>query len=103
MVMHADNLEGLQQWYLSHCNEDWEPQYGISIKNLDNPGWQVTVDLVGTELQCREFKELAIKRTSEDWVHCKIAGPRDLPTFEAQGGALNLTELVEIFRRWVQE
>jgi hypothetical protein len=51
--MYADNLEWLQQWYLSHCNEDWEHQYGISIKNIDNPGWHLSVDLVGTEVQWR--------------------------------------------------
>jgi hypothetical protein len=100
--MNADALEWLQQWYLSHCNRDWEHQYGISIENLDNPGWHLTVDLVGTELQWREFQELAIERTSEDWVRCKITGTRDVPKFEAHGGALNLSEMIEIFRRWVQ-
>ena len=100
--MNTDNLEWLQRWYLSHCNEDWEHQYGISINNLDNPGWYLTVDLVGTELQWREFKEVSIKRTGEDWVHCEITGPRDLPKFVARGGALSLTEMVEIFRNWVE-
>jgi len=100
--MHADNLEWLQQWYLSHCNEDWEHQYGISIQNLDNPGWQLTVDLVGTELQWREFEEVVIKRTSKDWIRCKIVGPRDSPKFEADGGALNLTEMIDVFRCWVE-
>ena len=100
--MSADNLAWLQQWYLSHCNGDWEHQYGISIENLDNPGWHLTVDLVGTELQWREFKELAIERTSEDWVRCKIAETGDVPKFDAHGGALNLSEMIEIFRRWVQ-
>src|SRR5437588_3314313 len=72
----------------SHCNRDWEHQYGISIENLDNPGWYLPVDLLGTELRWREFKELAINRTKEDWVRRKIAGTRGSPKFEALGGAL---------------
>ena len=59
--------------------------YGISIENLDNPGWHVTVDLAGTELQWRESKEFAIERTSEDWVRCKIVGTREAPKYEAHG------------------
>jgi len=39
----------------------------FSSRTWINPGWHLTVDLVGTELQWREFKELAIERTREDW------------------------------------
>jgi hypothetical protein len=101
--MNASGLEWLQQWYRAHCNEDWEHQHGISVETLDNPGWHLTVSLVGTDLQWREFKELKIKRTDEDWVLCRILGKPDAPTFDAHGGALNLTEMIEVFRRWVQE
>jgi len=101
--MNADNLAWLQQWYLSHCNGDWEHEYGVTIETLDNPGWHLKVDLTGTELQWRRFKEVKIKRTDADWVNCRILGQPDAPIFDGHGGALNLTEIVEILRRWIQD
>ncbi|CAN5332574.1 hypothetical protein BH18ACI2_BH18ACI2_12670 [soil metagenome] len=50
-------LADLQKWYESQCNEDWEHQYGVTIGTLDNPGWTVTIDLVNTDLEGREFEE----------------------------------------------
>jgi len=101
--MSADNLAWLQQWYLSHCNGDWEHQNGVSIETLDNPGWHLTVNLTGTALQWRKFKDVRIERTELDWIDCRILGQPDAPAFHGHGGALNLTEIVEILRCWVQE
>jgi hypothetical protein len=101
--MNTDNLEWLQRWYRAHCNGDWEHQHGISVETLDNPGWQLTIDLAGTELQRREFKELKVERTGDDWVWCRILGNPDAPTFDGHCGALNLIEVIEIFRSWAQE
>ncbi len=50
-------LADLRKWYESQCNEDWEHQYGVTIGTLDNPGWTVTIDLVNTDLEGREFEE----------------------------------------------
>jgi hypothetical protein len=54
-----------------------------------------------------EYKSIANpsrskKFTREDWGRCKIAGTGDVPKFEAHGGALNLSEVIEIFSRWVR-
>jgi len=38
-------IEWLQDWYKSQCDGDWEHYYGIKIVTLDNPGWDVTVDI----------------------------------------------------------
>jgi hypothetical protein len=100
LAMSADNLDWLQRWYRAHCNGDWEHQYRISVETVDNPGWHLTVDLAGTELQWREFTELRAKRTDQDWVHCRIVEQPDAPTFDAHGGTLNLAEIIEIFRGW---
>ena len=56
----------------------------------------------GDPFAVREFSEKLRVLISEDWVHCKIVGTREVPKFEAHGGALNLSEMIEVFRRWVQ-
>ena len=93
-----EELRCLQKWYLSQCNEDWEHSYGVKIDTLDNPGWTLEIDLRETELEGVGFKPV-MRGDSEDdadWVHCKVEGEK----FFGSGGALNLTELVQIFLRW---
>ncbi|HBU98859.1 MAG TPA: hypothetical protein DEF21_13285 [Thalassospira lucentensis] len=29
-------------------NDDWEHTYGIAIGNIDNPGWSLKVEFIGT-------------------------------------------------------
>lgn len=41
----SDPLKGLQDWYCSQCNGDWEHGYGVSIETLDNPGWSLKIEL----------------------------------------------------------
>lgn len=38
-------IEWLQNWYKSQCDGDWEHYYGIKIETLDNPGWDVSIDI----------------------------------------------------------
>ncbi len=46
----------VKEWYKENCDGDWEHQYGASINTLDNPGWEVRVDLAFTELECLEIE-----------------------------------------------
>jgi hypothetical protein len=45
------SLDFLQRWYAEQCDGKWEHSYGVRIETLDNPGWQITVDLNGTGLE----------------------------------------------------
>lgn len=47
-VDDQQTLRGLERWFSSNCDGDWEHQFGIRIESLDNPGWLATVDLTGT-------------------------------------------------------
>jgi len=51
-----DPIEGIQNWYKSHCNGEWEHRSGVNIRSCDNPGWWVTIDLKDTELENRKFE-----------------------------------------------
>jgi len=36
--MNDDLLKWLQDWYAARCYGDWEHEFGINIRTLDNPG-----------------------------------------------------------------
>jgi hypothetical protein len=44
-------LKWIESWYQSQCDGDWEHEYGVSISNIDNPGWRIKIDLEGTILE----------------------------------------------------
>jgi hypothetical protein len=95
--MACNALTWLQEWYLSQCNGDWEHQYGIHIGTLDNPGWSLDVDLVGTEHEHFAFSEVRFERSEIDWVFCEVKNGK----FRAACGPVNLFEAIELFRAWV--
>ena len=51
----SDELAELQRWYQAQCDGDWEHDGGIAIGTLDNPGWQVSIYIVGTALAGQSF------------------------------------------------
>ncbi|MGY1520916.1 immunity 53 family protein [Luteimonas sp. A482] len=91
-------LQGLQDWYTSQCNEDWEHSFGVKIETLDNPGWTLEVDLRETELSGKEFSAISRGDSEDDadWIHCKVESEK----FFGSGGAGNLAELLQQFLTW---
>lgn len=96
--MASDTLAWLQRWYATQCDEDWEHTYGIRIENVDNPGWWVSIDLEETDLEEKSFAPIEIERNEQDWFFCRVKERR----FEGSGGAHNLVEILEAFRRWAE-
>lgn len=94
-----DQLTWLQCYYLSCCNGDWEHTYGIKIDTLDNPGWVLTIDLEDTILEDIPFNELRWNNNAQDWGRCIVFSK----IFKAHGGPKNLSDLITIFRNWVEE
>jgi hypothetical protein len=86
-------LDDLQRWYVAQCNGDWEHTYGVTIESLDNPGWRLTVDLVGTDLEALPDTSDRVERSEADWLVWRVADGR----FEAACGACNLGEAVAAF------
>lgn len=66
-----DSLDGLQRWYRSQCDGDWEHGAGVEIATLDNPGWTIGVSLSGTALESRPFERIKSERT-DDWLHAWV-------------------------------
>ncbi|MEZ6009903.1 MAG: immunity 53 family protein [Planctomycetota bacterium] len=89
-------LAALEDWYRSNCDGDWEHSYGLRIQTLDNPGWCVDVDLLGTALEGQDFASVHVERTEQDWLHCRV----EKGVFRGAGGPRNLREILEQFIRW---
>jgi len=93
-----DQLSRLSDWYGAQCDGDWEHTYGIKLETLDNPGWLLYIDLVGTELQDKPFTRVHRGDSEEDadWLDCKVASGK----FEAAGGVQNLPDMLDAFLSW---
>lgn len=69
------DFTSLIEWYRANCNDDWEHRYGIKLETLDNPGWLLIVDLVGTSLQGKSMPTLnegcdpAGNPMTASWIH----------------------------------
>lgn len=65
-------LNWISTWFGSHCNGDWEHENQIKISTLDNPGWSVEIDLIGTELNHLDLTGKSVEVNDDDWYDYKI-------------------------------
>ncbi|UBU13523.1 immunity 53 family protein [Nonomuraea gerenzanensis] len=91
--MISDALSYLQTWYASQCDGDWEHGYGVTIDTLDNPGWRLEIDLVGTSLEGVSKDRMEVDRSDDGWVHVWSDGAQ----FHGACGPLNLGEMLDAF------
>jgi hypothetical protein len=92
--MHT--LARLQQWYESYCDGDWEHGFGIHITTLDNPGWRITINLEGTDLENQPFSAIEDLAPERDWIRCWVTQK----TFHGAGGPQQLEAMIERFLTW---
>ncbi len=92
----TDSLENLQAWFAQQCDGTWEHQRGVKIETLDNPGWSVEIDLEGTSLENKTFKDIDLSRNNINWIRCRVQKGR----FQGFGGPENLNEILQTFLVW---
>ena len=90
-------LDRVQSWYLSQCDSVWEQQHGVKVETLDNPGWQVAIDLAGTRWAGRPFEPQQTDASEHDWCRCWVDGA----VFHAAAGPCNLDQALQVFLDWV--
>jgi hypothetical protein len=97
----TDPFKWLVNWYVSQCDGEWEHDYGITLGTLDNPGWELRIDLAETDLAARPFEQVGRgdSETDESWIMCWVADDQ----FRAACGALDLNQAVSVFRSWAEE
>jgi Immunity protein 53 len=91
-------LAEIQNWYHSQCNGYWEHEYGIKIDTLDNPGWHITVDLAGTNLETKEFQQIEIDKSNDDWFVCRVIDKK----FDGHGDPQKLEKILQFFLEWTK-
>lgn len=87
-----ENLGWIEEWYASHCDGEWEHQFGVQLETIDNPGWSLRIELRGTSHQGLTQSWQQLNRTEVNWIHWCVSGDR----FIGYCGARNLTELIQI-------
>jgi|SRR6266850_2423857 len=97
--MNLNTLQRLQCWYRDQCHDRWEHSYGIKIGTLDNPGWVVTIDLVGTALESVRFTKVDDLAHDTDWVTCEVKGGQ----FVGHGGPAQLFKILDLFLAWASD
>jgi immunity protein 53 of polymorphic toxin system len=92
-------VEFLQSWYLAQCNDEWEHTRGVTVESLDNPGWQVTIDLIGTPLENETMPAVRQERSPRDWLVCEI----ERNQFRGAGDGLKFIAILEVFQNWASK
>lgn len=92
-------LEWLEKFFWSCCQNGWGNERGIKIHTLSNPGWSMEIILEDTDLENHHFEKIDLERNEHDWVICWMADKK----FQGRGGVQNLSEIIKIFRNWVEE
>ena len=88
------NIEWLQRWYSNECNGDWEHMYGVTISTLDNPGWNVEIDLSQTVLEQYTLQFNHVEESESDWYQRRVKDKE----FMAAGDPSKLDFLIGLFR-----
>jgi len=96
--MSNNYLEWIQEWIAENCDGDWEHAQNFTITTIDNPGWGVTVNLVGTILEGEQFATINEEKSDKDWFCCRVVNNQ----FLGDGGLRNLTNMLEIFINWAK-
>jgi hypothetical protein len=95
--MSKSIISSFQEWFSAQCDGEWEHEYGIKIETLDNPGWAVKIDLIGTKLENINFTEIRIEKSESDWIYCSVENN----VFKGFGGPSNFEEILSNFIMFV--
>ncbi len=96
--MENDLFCSLQNWYLAQCDGDWEHEYGIKIETVDNSGWYISINLIGTDCDNHPFSPIQMEIDEMNWYFCLVRNNN----FEGSCGPCNLAEILQIFRKWAE-
>lgn len=93
-----DDFAWLLNWcYKQPAREDsLSPR--IEMGTLDNPGWFLTIALQGSTIEKKTFEPVKIERSKDDWLRCFVRDEK----FEGPCGPLNIPEVLQFFRDWVE-
>ena len=101
-VAHPDlaenGLDYLLGWYRKQCDDDWEHEFGIRIATLDNPGWDLEVDIAGTDLEGRVVERARTELAGGGWMFVASTGQM----FQASCDPASFPLVLAEFRRFAE-
>lgn len=97
--MQMEILEWIQNWFQSHCDGDWEHGGGIQITTLDNPGWEIEIDISNTSIANLNLDWILNENGKQDWYGVKIENQK----FNAAGDSGKLTFLLGLFKEMIEK
>ena len=89
----------IQHWFKANCDGNWEQGNGIQITTLENPGWDVEIDISNTSMANIEIKGVLNETSKDDWYAVKIENQK----FNASGDASKLVFLLGLFREMIEK
>jgi len=92
-------INWIQTWFKSQCDGNWEHSDGIHINTIDNPGWEVTINLEGTTIESMVSPWKIFGDFEKSWIGYKVENNR----FNGACDPLNLDNLLLIFRHLVEK
>lgn len=92
-------IKWLENWYQLHCDGDWEHSYRVKIETIDNPGWNVKIDLADTSLENLHVEYSLLEISETDWYGYSIKNGM----FNAAGDPTKLLFLIDLFKGIVEE
>ena len=97
--MEANLIKWLSKWFDSQCDGSWEHSNRLIIESIDNPGWNIQIDLQDTELENLEIKWTLVENNENDWYGFKVQNSR----FSASGDTSKLELLITKFKELQSE
>jgi hypothetical protein len=92
-------LDWIQNWFKTNCDGEWEKGEVIQITNLDNPGWEVEIDISKTSVANLDLKWILNEIGKQDWYGVKIENQK----FTAAGDSGKLIFLLGLFREMIEK
>lgn len=94
-------INWLEDWYDSQCDDGWEHNYGIKIETIDNPGWEITIDLdeIKEKITLAKIEWKIIGDFESKWIGYKIENNK----FNGACSPKNLNLLIFVFKELIEK
>jgi len=89
----------LVEWYSEQCDGEWEHGSGIDLTTVDNHGWMLKVNLLGTPLETEQFEPITLIKSETDWLNCR----KKETEFVGAGDPSKLSAILEHFLRFARK
>jgi hypothetical protein len=92
-------LDWIQNWFKTNCDGEWEHREVIQITTLDNPGWEIEIDISKTSIANMDLKWILNENGRQDWHGVKIENQK----FTAAGDSGKLIFILGLFREMIEK